>query len=430
MPDITPAASLAGSVTPEVSIGGKVTVPETVYLQGLQGEKGDPGPQGEQGPQGDPGPQGEPGPKGDDFTYDDFTEEELAALKGEKGDKGAQGEPGPKGDAFTYADFTEEQLAALKGPQGNPGPQGNQGPQGEPGEAGHTPVITAEKTGKVTTVMVDGVVVATISDGVVATVNSKTADGNGNVALTGGDIPMSAEDSTTLSAKIAAKQSPTQNLDAETEIADGDAFPFYDASEGINRKTLWSNIIAKLKNLFLPLTGGTVSGIVTIKKATDSYISVQNSTNDVRCALDAWNNTVGLYAGHLGKWIISNDGTTTTVDNTIPATAGAVKTTNLADKAVTAAKLATDAVKLTFTNKSVAASAFASNSTYSDFPYRAAVALTGVTAAMVPEVFFGLTDAMSGNFAPVAESYAGGIYIYAAAKPSATVTIPTILCWR
>ena len=109
---------------------------------------------------------------------------------------------------------------------------------------------------------------------------------------------------------------------------------------------------------------------------------------------------------------------------------GAANSAVIADKAVTAAKLAADAVKLTFTNKSVAASAFASNSTYADFPYRAAVTLTGVTAAMVPEVFFGLTDAMSGNFAPVAESYAGGIYIYATAKPSAAVTIPTILCWR
>ena len=102
----------------------------------------------------------------------------------------------------------------------------------------------------------------------------------------------------------------------------------------------------------------------------------------------------------------------------------------IADNTITSAQMAADAVKLTFTNKSVAASAFASNSTYADFPYRAAVTLTGVTAAMVPEVFFGLTDAMSGNFAPVAESYAGGVYIYAAAKPSAAVTIPTILCWR
>ena len=58
------------------------------------------------GPRGDiglTGPQGEP------FKYEDFTPEQLEALKG-KGDKG------DKGDAFTYADFTPEQLEALKGP--------------------------------------------------------------------------------------------------------------------------------------------------------------------------------------------------------------------------------------------------------------------------------------------------------------------------
>ena len=131
------------------------------------------------------------------------------------------------------------------------------------------------------------------------------------------------------------------------------------------------------------------------------------------------------------------------VDKTITAAKIAdatITATQIANATITGAKmvngtvtntqLSATAVKLTFTNTSVAASAFVSNSTYSDFPYRAAVALTGVTAAMVPEVFFGLTDAMSGNFAPVAASYAGGIYIYAAAKPSAATTIPTIFCWR
>ena len=58
---------------------------------------------------------GEKGDKGDPFTYEDFTAEQLAALKGEKGDKG------DKGDAFTYEDFTAEQLAALKGEKGEPG---------------------------------------------------------------------------------------------------------------------------------------------------------------------------------------------------------------------------------------------------------------------------------------------------------------------
>ena len=58
------------------------------------------------GPKGDiglTGPQVEP------FKYEDFTPEQLEALK-VKGDKG------DKGDAFTYADFTQEQLASLKGP--------------------------------------------------------------------------------------------------------------------------------------------------------------------------------------------------------------------------------------------------------------------------------------------------------------------------
>lgn len=58
------------------------------------------------GPKGDiglTGPQGEP------FKYEDFTPEQLEALK-VKGDKG------DKGDAFTYEDFTPEQLESLKGP--------------------------------------------------------------------------------------------------------------------------------------------------------------------------------------------------------------------------------------------------------------------------------------------------------------------------
>ena len=42
---------------------------------------GEQGPQGPIGPQGEVGPQG---PKGDPFTYDDFTPEQLAKLKGPK----------------------------------------------------------------------------------------------------------------------------------------------------------------------------------------------------------------------------------------------------------------------------------------------------------------------------------------------------------
>lgn len=102
----------------------------------------------------------------------------------------------------------------------------------------------------------------------------------------------------------------------------------------------------------------------------------------------------------------------------------------LSDGSVTYQKLASDAVKVQFLNTTIATASFVSNSTYQDYPYRAAVGLTGVLASMIPEVIFSLTDATSGNFAPVAECYNGGIYLYAASVPDATITIPTILCWR
>ena len=112
--------------------------------RGLQGEQGIQGPQGAEGPRGPEGPQGQ---KGEAFRYENFTPEQLEALKGPKGDTGPQGPQGiqglqgPKGDAFTYADFTQDQLNTLKGPQGETGPQGPQGLQGERGLQGETPSI-------------------------------------------------------------------------------------------------------------------------------------------------------------------------------------------------------------------------------------------------------------------------------------------------
>ena len=128
-------------------------------------------PKGDRGEKGDTGPKGEKGDKGDPFVYEDFTAQQLAALKGEKGDngdkgdkgdtgpqgipgeqgiqgetglqgpqgeKGDTGEQGPKGDPFVYADFTAQQLAALKGEKGDKGDTGPRGIQGEQGIQGET----------------------------------------------------------------------------------------------------------------------------------------------------------------------------------------------------------------------------------------------------------------------------------------------------
>ena len=86
--------------------------------------------------------------------------------------------------------------------------------------------------------------------------------------------------------------------------------------------------------------------------------------------------------------------------------------------------------KLQFSNVSVSKGAFVSNTTYQDFPYRASIALSGAIKSMIPEVVLSVDDALSGNYAPVAESYNGGVYLYAGSPPESDITIPTIIMWR
>lgn len=89
-----------------------------------------------------------------------------------------------------------------------------------------------------------------------------------------------------------------------------------------------------------------------------------------------------------------------------------------------------DAMKLQFNSVSVAASKFVSNTTSEKYPFRASVSLNGVLSSMIPEVFFNMANATSGNFAPVAETYNGGVYLYAVDKPDESIVIPTIICWK
>ena len=135
------------------SIGIKGNSKESVKIvqQGIKGEKGDKGDRGEQGLQ------GEQGEKGDAFTYEDFTPEQLASLKGDKGDDGVtphigsngnwfigntdtnihaqgdRGEPGQKGDK---GDKGEQGIQGIQGIKGDKGDRGEQGLQGEKGDKG------------------------------------------------------------------------------------------------------------------------------------------------------------------------------------------------------------------------------------------------------------------------------------------------------
>lgn len=75
--------------------------------------------------------QGPKGEKGDPFTYNDFTEEQLEALKGKDGKDGVDGKDGAPG---------KDGIDGKDGKDGAPGKDGQDGKDGEPGKDGYTPV--------------------------------------------------------------------------------------------------------------------------------------------------------------------------------------------------------------------------------------------------------------------------------------------------
>lgn len=113
--------------------------------------------------------------------------------------------------------------------------------------------------------------------GSVVSVNEKSPDAAGNVALSASDVGApTTEQFSTLQTTVNGKQPATNSLTAEVAIANADYFPFYDASANANRKALLSNIIGKIRavlfgsaNGFLKANGsGTISAVATVPVAS------------------------------------------------------------------------------------------------------------------------------------------------------------------
>lgn len=151
--------------------------------------------------------------------------------------------------------------------------------------------------------------------GSVVTVNDKNPDASGNVALTAADIPYTAEGTTTVKSEIGDRQMDTKTLEAETAIADGDAFPFYDASEGINRKTLWSNIVSKIRSALFGTLNGFLKANGSGTLSAVSTVPVANGGTGATTAANARTN-LGITLANLGA---------------LSSAAGAVGATNLAN---------------------------------------------------------------------------------------------------
>ena len=91
-------------------------------------------------------------------------------------------------DGDTWANLIA--VADLKGdpgPQGEPGTPGKDGADGAPGANGHTPEITATKSGKTTTIKADGTAIAEIQDGADGKDGAPGADGAG-MDITGATV--------------------------------------------------------------------------------------------------------------------------------------------------------------------------------------------------------------------------------------------------
>lgn len=77
-------------------------------------------------------------------------------------------------------------------------------------------------------------------------------------------------------------------------------------------------------------------------------------------------------------------------------------------------------------NMTVAASDWVASTEFADFPYEAKIALSDfVNFSSIPQVVFGLTEATSGNYAPICKAGDKGVYIYS--KVNTSITLPTVV---
>lgn len=78
-------------------------------------------------------------------------------------------------------------------------------------------------------------------------------------------------------------------------------------------------------------------------------------------------------------------------------------------------------------NVVVPSASFVADTTWAEYGYRAQIAITGVEVTDVAYITYGPTQALSGKFGLVNDTYNGGVYIYATEVPASDITIPTIL---
>ena len=221
------------------------------------------------------------------------------------------------------------------------------------------------------------------------------------------------------------KRTDEAQAGTKATLADGDKVVILDSADGAKKLTTWAQAVAAVKTA----VGSAYAAAAHKHSAADVTSGTLGLTRGGTGATSAAAARTALNAACKTGDQLSGDfylqGTLDFMDGgKVTGVPDPLLSSDAANKAYVDSKM------LVFTGKTVATSAWTSNTTYSaqGYGFRAAVACTGVTASHRPDVAFSCADAVGGNFAPVADSYAGGVYIYCKTKPTATVTIPSIVC--
>lgn len=178
------------------------------------------------------------------------------------------------------------------------------------------------------------------------------------------------------------------------------------------------------------LKNGTGTSTTTNTALFNSGVTVQPSTGTITAT--KFKGALEGKATSAGTADTATTATTATSANTATSATTATKATQDADgntisstylKKTDAAS--TYAKAISKSSVSISASGWSSNTTMSGFKYRASIAISGCTADYVPVVTFNGTQAISGNYCPVAETYAGGVYIWS--KVNTAITVPSVI---
>ena len=153
-------------------------------------------------------------------------------------------------------------------------------------------------------------------------------------------------------------------------------------------------------------------------KPSDASASIGDSTGITAATVDV--STFEAIISTTGTYVFSYTGTDWTYN-------GNIVTISNYGITLEGTAVSGDTVTITYT---AGVSPFIANVTHPEYPFRAIVPLAGVTSSMIPQVIFALSEAITGAYCPISETYDGGIYLYATNAPTAPITIPVIIVWR